>query len=250
MSLLDLAVPVGESKESVNMLLYGHSGVGKTTFLGSGRDKGKHDLIIAIENGTTSAARAGSQVNVLPVKTLKEFEEVIAAIEEEPERFNWVCIDSITKLQDLIWEGIIEDSLLIKPDRSPYKRELQEYHEGQLRLKSYVSRLCSSKANVIFTALATQMYNDDAEVYLEPAIEGKKGALAAWVCGEVDVVCYMATATKSGKTVRTFQMSENSRCIAKDRFGLFPKIVGNLTLEAFTDKLEQASAQEKTEEGK
>ena len=108
-NILDLAVPATETVTSVNILIHGDSGAGKTTFAGSGRDNGQRDLILAIENGTVSAARSGSQANVLQINTWDELIQAIDAIVDDPDRFEWVVVDSITKLQDLIWDHILSE---------------------------------------------------------------------------------------------------------------------------------------------
>ena len=83
-NILDMAVPATETVTSVNILIHGDSGSGKTTFAGSGRDNGKNDLILAIENGTVSAARSGSQANVLQINTWEELNQAIDAIVDDP----------------------------------------------------------------------------------------------------------------------------------------------------------------------
>lgn len=237
MSILDLAVPVEENVESVSLLLYGDSGSGKTTFLGSGRDNGKHDLIIGVEKGTVSAARAGSKVNVLPVKDLEHLFQIVEAIEDEPHRFEWVCIDGITKLQDVIWTAIITDAVSKRPNRSRFTREIQEYGEAQAILKEIVQRLVDSDANVIFTATTDLFQDENAETVARPNIHGKDGGIARWVTEQVDVVCYLTVGEMKGKTYRKFSFNKSDHFWSKDRFQVFEKPVANLTLEKYTQKL-------------
>lgn len=247
MSILDLAKPAKEAVESVNMLLYGDSGVGKTTFCGSGRQRGKNDLIIAVEKGTISAARAGSQANVLNVEDLDQLFEIISAIENEPERFEWVCVDSITKLQDMIWQHIISKAVERNPGRNRFKRELQEYGEAQLILKEIIERLNASKANILYTATSASDVNEEAEQYAIPNIHGQKNALAAWVTAQMDLVCYMTPGVHKGVEYRRFNFVKDSKHWAKDRFSVFRKPVANLTLEKMTNRL---LGVENSEEGK
>ena len=133
-SILDTAKPVTEVSNSVNMLLHADSGVGKTVFAGSGRDHGKNDLIIDIEGGTLSAARSSSKASAIRVNDYDELLQIVGEIEDNPDRFEWVVVDSLTKLQDLIWNKIVGDAVSKNPSRSPHKRELQEYGEAQLSL--------------------------------------------------------------------------------------------------------------------
>lgn len=250
-SILDSAQPVSEVANSVNMLLYGDSGVGKTVFAGSGRDFGKNDLIIDIEGGTLSAARSKSQANVLPAYDYDSFLDIVEAIEEDPDRFEWVVVDSITKLQDIIWDKIMSEAVAKNPSRSPYKRELQEWGEAQARLKDLVERLKNSDANVLFIALADSELDEDGNTIRVPAIHGGQGKVQAWVSAQMDVVAYIRVLSNGDSTFRAIHFNKSPEYYAKDRLRLYSaKGVKNLTLEAFTNKiLSQAEAEEtKTKE--
>lgn len=234
-SILDQAVPASATVESINMVLYGDPGSGKTVFAGSGRENGKHDLIVAIEQGTKSAAQMGSQASVIEAKDWDTLVAVVDAIIDEPDRYEWVIIDSLTKMQDIIWQEILANATRRSPDRSQYKKELQEYGEAQERLKEIVRRLNESSANIIYTAMADLAEDEDANEYRLPAIHGGKGAMAWWVCGEVDVVCYLSIIHRDKRAIRSFQFNKTRNVLAKDRMNLFEKAQGNLTLEKYTE---------------
>lgn len=239
MSILDQAKPVFETVSSVNVLVHGDSGVGKTVFAGSGRGRGEKDLIIAVEkNGTISAARSGSKANVIQVSTLDEFYEIITAIEDEPDRFEWVTVDSITKLQDLIWSHILDEATGKNPSRSKFKKELQEYGEAQERLKEIVERLNNSDANILWTAVSDLATDENGNEFKMPSIHGKQGALAAWICAQMDTVIYLSVvARQNGKLGRLFQFDKTPEAYAKDRLQTFGPTAGNLSLADFTNKI-------------
>ena len=249
-SILDTAQPVSEVSNSVNMLLYGDSGVGKTVFAGSGRDHGKHDLIIDIESGTLSAARSKSQANVIPAYDYDTFVSIVEAVEEDPDRFEWVIVDSITKLQDIIWDKIMSEAVAKNPSRSPYKRELQEWGEAQSRLKDLVERLKNSDANVLFIALADSELDEDGNTVRVPAVHGSKGKVQAWVSAQMDVVAYIRVLSNDGGSFRAIHFNKTPEFYAKDRLRLYPgKGVKNLTLAKYTDKiLSQSEPEEDNEE--
>lgn len=246
MSILDDILPVSDTVESVNALIYGDSGAGKTVFAGSGSER---DLILAIEHGTASAARQGSKANVLDIRTWDQLDEAVTALVDAPDRFDWVIVDSLTKMQDLIWDDIMDNATRNNPNRSPYKRELQEYGEAQMRLNSIVERLNGSDVNVIWTALAELQVDEEANEFKMPSIHGQGGKLAAWVCAQMDIVMYISVARdKERKTFRKFQFNKTPEVFAKDRFDLFPRPVKNLTLEKMTVKLMEGSVEEQKEE--
>jgi len=236
-NILDLAQPVTEVSTSVNMLLHADSGVGKTVFAGSGREGGKNDLIIDIEGGSLSAARSHSKASAIHVKDYGQLIEIIEAIEDEPDRFEWVIVDSITKLQDLIWSKIMDDAISRNPSRSPHKRELQEYGEAQSRLKAIVERLNNSEANILWTALSDTEVDEDGNNVKVPAIHGQQGKLSAWVSAQMDVVAYMKVMEINDKETRVTFFNRKPEFYAKDRLRVFRKAQQNLTLGKFTDKI-------------
>lgn len=246
MSILDEASTVSEDREAITVLLYGASGVGKTRFIGSGRESGKNDLIIAVEKGTVSASRAGSQAKVLRPKDWTQLIEIIDAITEEPERFEWVSLDSLTQLQDFIWENIIDEEVSNNPSRSRYTKQLQEYGEAQERFKYVVNRLIDSGANVIFTATSEDADDENGNKTKMPSIHGKQGVLAMWTAAKPDIVCHLSVAeTSKGVQYRRFQFNKTPKEYAKDRFAVFEKPQANLTLDKFTATLLEAGENQK-----
>lgn len=244
-NILDSAKPVSEVSTSVNMLVYGDSGVGKTVFAGSGRENGKHDLIIDVEGGTLSAARSNSQANAIPATDYDTFVSIVEAIEKEPDRFEWVVVDSLTKLQDVIWNKILEEAVAKSPSRSPYKRELQEYGEAQSRLKDLVERLKNSEANVLFITLADTEVDEDGNTVRVPAVHGSNGKVQAWVSAQMDVVAYLRVLSNNDGSFRAIHFNKTPEFYAKDRLKLYPgKGVKNLTLAKYTDKILSQSEDE------
>lgn len=217
-----------------------------TVFAGSGREKGKNDLIIDVEGGTLSAASRGSKANTISATNYDVFMDIVEAIEEEPDRFEWVIIDSLTKLQDVIWEKILEEAVAKNPSRSPFKRELQEYGEAQERLKAIVERLNNSEANILYLALADTEVDEEGNNTRIPALHGGKGKISNWVSAQMDVVAYTRVLEIQDKLTRAFHFNKTPEFYAKDRINLYPGTgVKNLTLEKFTNKI---LSQSETEE--
>lgn len=236
-NILDTAKPVSVISNSVNMLIHADSGVGKTVFAGSGRDNGKNDLILDIEGGTLSAARTNSDANAIQVRDYDQLIEIIEAIEDDPDRFEWVVVDSITKMQDLIWGKILGDATAKNPSRSPHKRELQEYGEAQSRLKDIVERLNNSEANILWTALSDTEVDEDGNSVKVPAVHGQGGKISAWVSAQMDVVAYLRVMNINDTDTRVMFFNRKPEFYAKDRMRLFSKAQTNLTLEKFTNKI-------------
>lgn len=243
MSILDQAAPAAETVESINVLIYGNPGAGKTVFSGSGRDSGRNDLIIAIDHGTVSAARAGSLTQTIKVKDWATVLEIVEAIEDEPDRYEWVIVDGLTKLQDVIWDHIVSTEVRRNPSRSKYVKQLQEYGEAQGMLMEVVERLVSSEANILFTAHAELATDEDSQEFRRPQIHGRKGALSEWVCAQVDLLGYLRLADKDGTEYRRLEFNQQPEFVAKDRFNVFVAPQANLTLDTMTSRLLESGVQ-------
>ena len=100
MSLFDDVEPVDDKITSINVLLYGRPGVGKTYFAGQGLDHGKRNLILSFPGENIgSAARGGGQTNVAKITSWEQLEGYLNDIEDKPDYFDWIIVDSLTSLQ-------------------------------------------------------------------------------------------------------------------------------------------------------
>src|SRR5699024_9680645 len=179
-------------------------------------------LIIDIEGGTLSAARSKSQANVIPAYDYDTFVSIVEAIEEDPDRFEWVVVDSITKLQDIIWNKILAEAVAKNPSRSPYKRELQEYGEAQSRLKDLVERLKNSDANVLFIAVAESELDGGGNTVLGPAIHCAQVKVQSWVSTQRDGVPDLRVVQSNNVNIRVAQVTTPPEVDAMDRLRLDP----------------------------
>lgn len=95
---------VAEIPIEINALLYGRSGTGKTTIIGSAP---KPLLILDIgEKGTTSI-RDLKDVFVLSINSWKDFEEAYWFLfSKEGRKFKSIAIDTVTQLQDLALQQV------------------------------------------------------------------------------------------------------------------------------------------------
>lgn len=237
-SILDEIIAASETVESVNVVVYGDSGSGKTTFAGSGADNGANILILAIEDGITAIARGDNKTQVLPVTDWRKLLQAISYIEKNPKRWDWVVLDSATHLQHrIIWKSIIDEAKKKNPNRSEFKRELQEYNIAQNMFKHVIDRLFDSDANVLILAGSELAEDEEGETFRRPDIEGKKGGMSEWLARRAMIVGYLSVVDLKGKQVRKLEFARTPQVVAKDRTGTFVKPLGNPTLERFTQAL-------------
>lgn len=98
--------PVEELPFLISMLVYGRSGTGKTTFAATFP---KPLLVLDIREKGTDSIRDVEGVQVLALERWEEFESIYWYLVEGKHNFETVVIDTVTQLQDLAVEKVLED---------------------------------------------------------------------------------------------------------------------------------------------
>ena len=150
MALHSAIVELDEFTESMNFLVYADPGTGKTVLGGTA----PRALILRAENGALSAKRQGSKAKVWPIKSWSDFEAAYDWLEDNPDAFEWVVIDSITKLQELCIRGILDKAVADNPSRDLDIPAIQDHYKWQLLMKRYVVMFNDLPINTLWLALA------------------------------------------------------------------------------------------------
>lgn len=199
------------------VLLYGESGVGKTTLLGTlpGRT-----LILDVEGGCTVLRKTSGGIDRVAIpETLDNLKSIFDALLSAGEiDYDNICLDSGTELEKFM---LIRLAASGKNDGMP---SLHDYGVVGFKMRDYVRRLRDLRergVNVIVTALEMPLElesNDDAiRTRLYPMF-GKK--LAPEVCGLFDVVARVEVSTKpQHEGERFLRMDGDDHIMAKNRYG-------------------------------
>ena len=260
MSLFDDVEPVDDKITSINVLLYGRPGVGKTYFAGQGLDHGKRNLILSFPGENIgSAARGGGQTNVAKITSWEQLEGYLNDIEDRPDYFDWIIVDSLTSLQlwvqatlqKMVSEQHEQASTYQTNNSNPrrFVRTQQLRYEDQERLRYIVDRLVGSDANVLFLAHEMEIWNPQGTAELGPMIEGGRGKLAALICSRMQIVLHLTIQgsvkirEKEYKNLHRFDAATQEGKLTRDNVGVFkkPYYTYNLTLGKFTQMLLDAS---------
>ena len=191
-------VTMSDFDESINALVFGDSGCGKTVLSGSA------GLILSVESGTISAKRQGSKAEVWPITDWPEVEKAYAWLADNPGHgYDWVAVDSITRMQrlaELWWMGKIVDE---NTHRDMDLLAQQDYLKVQNITKRFCELFCDLPCNVLFTALPMLSENSQGDEKIMPQIHGQRGATSQYVCGLMSCVGHMAVKRiKRGTEVR------------------------------------------------
>lgn len=180
-------VTMSDFDESINALVFGDSGCGKTVLSGSA------GLILSVESGTISAKRQGSTADVWPINDWPEVEAAYAWLADNPSHgYEWVSVDSLTRMQRLAekwWMGKIVSE---NTHRDLDLLAQQDYLKVQNITKRFCELFCDLPCNILFTALPMLSENAVGDERIMPQIHGQRGATSQYICGLMSCVGHMS----------------------------------------------------------
>lgn len=226
-------------KESMNFLVYGDSGVGKTVF----GAKLPNLLIIRAEDGLISAKRAGAKAKVWPIREWNDMLKVYEYLSYGEHPFEWVMIDSLTNLQQRCIRGILKNELGKNPTRDPHLPQLQDYFKWQQMVKEMITDLNELPVNVLWTAQAMVRENHEGEDMILPLIEGKDYQISAWACAQMDLVACLRLRSMKVKgsdetrVVRQLITGDTPPYWSKDRYSVLEKTINNPDINSLVETI-------------
>lgn len=242
-------IPLSDYDESINMLIYGHSGVGKTVFAGSGSDT----LMIGVESGLIAAKRQGSRAKAWPVKSWEDIERAYEYLRDNPNHgFRWVALDSVTDLQEKLLRWILDK--VVSESRQTRDMDIpaiQDHQKWQNMLKRFVNYFNDLPVNVLWTALEMKRENEEAEDIVLPLLLGKDYEISQIVCGKMHVVGHMSDRViKKGEAEtiqRRIQFNHVPPYFAKDRYACLPRYMLDPTLPKVEELILRSGGVQKPE---
>lgn len=233
-------ISLHEYDESINMLIYGDSGVGKTVFGGTAENA----LMLGLESGLISAKRQGSKAKAWPVETWQDVEDCFLFLRDTNHNFKWLIVDSLTDMQEKLLRHILDRAMEDKKDRDPDIPAIQDHQKWQNMLKRFVNSFNNLPINVCYTALEMRRENEEAEDLILPLLLGKDYEISQSICGKMHVVGRMAAQVIGSGDDRTkkrrVQFEHIPPYFAKDRYDCLPRYMMSPTIPKIQELIDKS----------
>jgi hypothetical protein len=219
---------LADFNESINILVYGDSGVGKTPFVGGAPNA----VFLSTEKGSISAKRFGSTAKLIRATSWERVEAAIDLLEanDDPDitDITWVIVDSVTKMQQLLLRHLLKINVEEERNKADIDiPQVQDHQKWQNMFKRFVDRLIDLDKNVVFVATAMHKEDPEGDDLVLPDIQGKDYAIAQYLCAQMDAVYCLKTATDKKTDEPEWWLITKSRppYFGKDRYNALPPIV-------------------------
>lgn len=229
----DAIRPLSLKDVSINWMLYGDPGMGKTPLI-STADKA---LILDADTGKESALLMGSTAEVWTMQTWSDMDEANEYCRHEKGfPFKWVFLDGITQWQDLGLKDILEEEVARNPRKRtwPEVPDKPEYLRNQNRLLKWVTEMKAAPFNFGMTAYPMTIEDNDGKPLTMPMIVGKPNyGMTKMICGHMNLITHL-TIRKGKDDEEPYQVLQtqrmDTRIYARDRFRALPALYKNPTV--------------------
>lgn len=230
---------VKDRPKTVNMMVYGESGVGKTQLMGSADalPEMRPMLVIDIEGGTLTLANTYPEAEVVRVQNWDEMQSLYNELHRGQHPYRTIGIDSLTEIQKFSMYQIMKDVVKKDPDRDPDIPGLREWGKNLEQIRLFVRAFRDLPVNTIFTALSTTAKDPKTgTVTTRPGLPGKLGSEVA---AFLDIVTYLYVKNiREGDSIerkRFLLTGATENQVAKDRSGSLPLVIEDPTMRQIYD---------------
>lgn len=228
-SLTDLKARMKPPESQIDfysILIYGPSGVGKTSLFYDAKDT----LILDVEHGTSVLGKEAyhlqrdyeSEVTVLQLKSWEDLQGVFVALKNGELSFTNIVLDSITDIRDLCKDHVLETQRRNRvSEETPSQQDWQVITE---RMRKMVRNFRNLSSNVIYVAREYDSKDEETGAErVKPAVGGK---FENDFPGLMNIVAYY-NVNSDGDRILCFDL--RGKYYAKDRTNQFPKTLKNPT---------------------
>ena len=246
-----LGVKSPQAIEFLKILVFGESGAGKTTFVGTAQDSPLTSpaFMLDIEGGST-VLNDKPDIDVKQSRKMigedskpgeESVQEIADILHKNPKYYKFFALDSLTELREIDMQEVMLQQFNKKPDTTDiYVPSPREWGKSGSRVKEVLRYLKDLPCHVVVTTLLSEKKDERTGIIkMEPMLPGQ---LQGQVPGFFDIVGFLKATTKNGATIRTMQFKKTERVMAKDRTKALPDILEEPTIPEIWDIIFKAGA--------
>lgn len=227
--------------ESKNIMIYGDSDAGKTFLAGSAPGK---VLILAGGPGFNTAHHSGADAQVRLIPDTATWVAGIEWLEAGGwQKFDWIIVEDLSIMDFKFRLSYAAEAYDANPEKRTHRNlpAPTDYFNTQNLIRGTITRLVSLPVNCLFTAHAMHTENEDGDLMVYPAIQGKKNEVSNYVSGLMTAVGFISKMRPSrgvnkGKEVRRIIWNSvtnpdtDVKYFAGDKTSRLPKLMDNTTM--------------------
>jgi phage nucleotide-binding protein len=180
---------LSERKKTLNVMIYGEPGVGKTTFAATAP---RPILWLEAEGGTHSIADPEG-IDIVKVSGLNDYREVLRYLAANPSAYETVVIDSMTETQASILKEIMRAVAKEDISRNEFMPQFAEWGQVTGMMREIARAFRDLPMHTVLTALTREDKDDlTAKTRVRPRMTP---ALAEELPAFMDACLYMYAAT-------------------------------------------------------
>jgi hypothetical protein len=232
-----------------NMLVYGESGIGKTTLAGSADavPEMRKVLFLDIEGGMLSLKDTYPNVESVRIKTWADMQSVYDELYAGGHGFSTIVVDSLTEAQKMSMDKIMRKLVDEHAERDADVPGIREWNINIEQTRKFVRSYRDLPVNTIFTALVRTDKNQMTGAQRrKPSLSGK---VSDEVAGFLDIVAYYYNLEHEGENIRALLCGSTQDTVAKDRTGKLAQVVQNPTMLSIWNAVKGITSNDTAVEG-
>jgi phage nucleotide-binding protein len=147
---------LSERKKTLNVMIYGEPGVGKTTFAATAP---RPMLWLEAEGGTHSIADTEG-IDIVKVNKLADYREVLRYAHANPDAYETYVIDSMTETQASILKEIMRAVARADSDRNEFMPQFAEWGQVTGMMREIARAFRDIPSHTVITALTREDRDD------------------------------------------------------------------------------------------
>lgn len=210
-----------QDKQHINVLVCGASGSGKTTFIGSSHVSEKSHartpqktLILSAESGLLSVKEKA--IDYIPINQFQDMIDAWQFLATEKHEYTTVGIDSLTEIQQICMDAILQENEREKP-------QISDWGTLNNRMIAMIRKFRDLPLNIVVSCLVRTV--EDEETMSTKIVPQLQGSIRDMVPAYFDEVFYLfAKENKDGDIVHHMLTHGHDKVqFAKDRSGMLDK---------------------------